>query len=63
MGVAVSHVPGDGNHADVLTRPLSKLEFTKFRVMLGLRPLSWTGARLGVDPDDELRGHVRFLSV
>jgi hypothetical protein len=36
--IAVSHVPGDENPADIFTKPLGKLKFAKFRAMLGLRP-------------------------
>ena len=36
--IAVSHVPGDENPADIFTKPLGRLKFTKFRAMLGLHP-------------------------
>ena len=36
--IAVSHVPGDENPADIFTKPLGRVKFTKFRGMLGLRP-------------------------
>ena len=32
----VSHIPGDENPADIFTKPLGRLKFTKFRAMLGL---------------------------
>ena len=34
--ISVSHVPGDENPADIFTKPLGRLKFTKFRAMLGL---------------------------
>ena len=36
--IAVSHVPGNENPADIFTKPLGKLKFTKFPAMLGLCP-------------------------
>ena len=36
--IAVSHIPGNKNPADIFTKPLGKLKFTKFRAMLRLRP-------------------------
>lgn len=36
--ITVSHVPGDENPADIFTKPLRRLKFTKFRAMLGLHP-------------------------
>ena len=35
--IAVSHVPGDENPADIFTKPLGRIKFAKFRAMLGLR--------------------------
>ncbi len=35
--IAVSHVPGDLNPADIFTKLLGKVKFTRFREMLGLR--------------------------
>ena len=35
--IAVSHVPGDDNMADIFTKPLGRVKFSKFRAMLGLR--------------------------
>jgi hypothetical protein len=34
--IAVSHVPGDENPADIFTKPLGHVKFTKFRDMLRL---------------------------
>lgn len=34
--LAVSHVPGDLNTANIFTRPLGKVKFTCFREALGL---------------------------
>jgi len=36
--IAVSHVPGTKNPADIFTKPLGRLKFTKFCSMLGLQP-------------------------
>ena len=35
--IAVHHVPGDENPADIFTKPLGRVKFTKFRDMLGLQ--------------------------
>jgi hypothetical protein len=35
--VTVSHVPGVDNLADIFTKPLGRVKFSKFRDMLGLR--------------------------
>ena len=35
--IAISHVPGNENPADIFTKPLGRLKFTKFQDMLGLR--------------------------
>ena len=35
--IAVSHVPGDLNPADIFTKPLGRIKFLRFRDMLGLR--------------------------
>ena len=35
--ISISHVPGDENPADIFTKPLGHLKFSKFRHMLGLR--------------------------
>ena len=44
--IAVSHVPGDENPADIFTKPL---KFTKFRAMLGLHasPMSYAAVCRG----------------
>ena len=34
--ILISHVPGDENPADIFTKPLGRVKFTKFRAMLGL---------------------------
>jgi len=34
--ILVSHVPGNKNPADIFTKPLGRVKFTKFREMLGL---------------------------
>jgi len=34
--ISVSHVPGNDNPADIFTKPLGRVKFTKFREMLGL---------------------------
>ena len=34
--IAVSHVPGDENPADIFTKPLGRLKFCRFHTMLGL---------------------------
>ena len=34
--ITVAHIPGDENPADIFTKPLGRLKFTKFRAMLGL---------------------------
>jgi hypothetical protein len=34
--IAVSHVPGDENPADIFTKPLGRVKFAKFRDMLRL---------------------------
>ena len=34
--IAVSHVPGDDNPADIFTKPLGRVKFAKFRAMLML---------------------------
>jgi len=36
--IAVSHVPGTKNPADIFTKPLGRLKFMKFCSMLGLQP-------------------------
>jgi len=36
--IAVSHVPGTKNPADIFTKPLGRLKFTEFRSTLGLQP-------------------------
>jgi hypothetical protein len=36
--IAVLHVPGDENPADIFTKPLGRIKFIKFRAMLGLHP-------------------------
>ena len=36
QAIAVSHVPGDENPADIFTKPLGRIKFTKFRAMLRL---------------------------
>jgi len=36
--IAVSHVPGNENPADIFMKPLGRLKFAKFRAMLGLHP-------------------------
>jgi hypothetical protein len=36
--IAVTHVPGTENPADIFTKPLSRLKFMKFHAMLGLQP-------------------------
>ena len=35
--IAISHVLGDDNLADVFTKLLGRIKFSKFRAMLGLR--------------------------
>ena len=35
--IAVCHVPGDENPADIFTKPLSRVKFVKFQEMLGLQ--------------------------
>jgi len=35
--IAVSHVPGNENPAELFTKPLGRVKFSKFRTMLGLR--------------------------
>ena len=35
--IAVHHVPGNENPADIFTKPLGRVKFTRFRDMLGLR--------------------------
>jgi transposase InsO family protein len=35
--ITVSHVPGVDNPADIFTKPLGRVKFSKFREMLGLR--------------------------
>jgi len=47
--ITVSHVPGDENPADIFTKPLGRLKFTKFRSMLRLT-LGQEGHRLGGRP-------------
>ena len=36
--ISVTHVPGVDNLADIFTKPLGRVKFSKFREMLGLRP-------------------------
>jgi len=36
--IAVSHVPGNENPADIFMKPLGKLKFATFRAILRLRP-------------------------
>ena len=36
--ITISHVPGNENPADIFTKPLGRLKFTKFCAMLGLSP-------------------------
>jgi hypothetical protein len=36
--IKVQHVPGTNNPADIFTKPLGHIKFTRFREMLGLSP-------------------------
>ncbi len=49
--ISVSHVPGDENLANIFTKPLGRVKFTKFRQMLGLHKkcsLFWGVAPCGL---------------
>ena len=35
--IAVCHIPGDENPADIFTKPLGHVKFVKFQEMLGLQ--------------------------
>jgi len=36
--ITVSHIPSNENPADIFTKPLGRLKFTRFWAMLGLHP-------------------------